>query len=55
MTEGDVCVICGGIEGGSPTGGELNEDGVCVTCQPCLACGKVTHDYDDPCFQRHFD
>lgn len=55
MKEGDVCVICGGIEGGSPTGGEVDESGVCVTCQPCPTCDEVTHEPGSQCFQRWFD
>jgi hypothetical protein len=53
---GDVCVCCGGIEGGSPTGGEVDPvTGLCVTCQPCERCGEYTHPADSRCPGRHFE
>lgn len=40
-----VCKICGGVEGGMITGGEVDPiTGLCITCQPCPRCGKVDHD-----------
>jgi hypothetical protein len=36
-----VCVCCGGIEDGDPTGGEVDRvSGLCITCQPCSVCGE---------------